>query len=113
MPHKKLQTEKRRWQRIALPIPVFVRGSDELGKEFVEFTAAFNVSRGGALVATRRYLPPAQRVSLQIPQLPFLTAILPQSVVSNIEARVVNVRPTQGSRSHLSGLSFRHPLRAA
>ncbi len=113
MPHKKSRTEKRRWQRIALTMPVFVRGIDELGKEFLEFSTALNVSRGGALLATRRYLQPSTRVSLQIPESPISSAILPQPVVSNIEARVVNTRPTQTRGYHLSGLPFNHPLAAA
>ncbi len=113
VPDRKSRTEKRRWQRIALMMPVFVRGSDELGKEFLEFSTALNVSRGGVLLATRRYLQPSTRVSLQIPESPIPSAILPQPVLSNIAARVVNTRPTQSRGYHLSGLSFSHPLAAA
>ncbi len=110
MPRKKPQAEKRRWQRIALTMPVFVRGIDESGKEFLDFSTVLNMSRGGALLLTQRPLPPSAHVSLQIPQSPIPTAVLPQPVVPEIGARVVNVRPAQDAAFHLCGLSFSHPL---
>ncbi len=110
MPRKKPQTEKSRWQRIALPMPVFVRGIDESGKEFLDFSTVLNVSRGGALLLTQRKLPPFAHVSLQVPQSPVPTTGLPQPVVSDIEARIVDVRPTQDAVFHLCGLAFSHPL---
>jgi PilZ domain-containing protein len=110
VPQANSRTEKRRYQRVALPVPVFVRGTDELGKEFLEFSTALNISRGGALLATRRYLAPSAVISLQIPPPPFPSQSLPQPVVGNLEAKVVQVRPA--NRYHLSGLSFTHPLAA-
>ncbi len=110
MPRKKPQAEKRRWQRIALTMPVFVRGIDESGQEFLEFSTVLNVSRGGALLLTQRHLPPAAHVSLQIPQSPMPATVFPQPVVPQIDARVVNVRPAQDTAFHLCGLSFSHPL---
>lgn len=110
LPQGNSRTEKRRWQRVALPVPVFVRGTDELGKEFLEFSTALNISRGGALLATRRYLAPSAMISIQIPPPPFPSQSLPQPVVGNLEAKVVQVRPA--NRYHLSGLSFTHPLSA-
>jgi PilZ domain-containing protein len=110
VPHVNSRTEKRRYQRVALPVPVFVRGTDEWGKEFLEFSTALNISRGGALLATRRYLAPSAVISLQIPPPPFPSQSLPRPVVGNLEAKVVQVRPA--NRYHLSGLSFIHPLNA-
>ncbi len=107
---KKSRTDKRRWQRIALPMPVFVRGIDESGQEFFDFSAILNVSRGGGLLLTDRHLRPSTRVSLQIPQSPIPATVLPQPVVSNIDARVVNIRPTQAGVYRLCGLSFSHLL---
>jgi PilZ domain-containing protein len=110
LPHANARTDKRRWQRVAIPVPVFVRGIDELGKDFLEFSTALNISRGGALLATRRYLPPASIISLQIPPPPFPSQSLPRPVVGSLEAKVVQVR--QASRYYLSGLSFTTPLAA-
>src|SRR5256885_9174410 len=62
---RKPETERRKWPRLALAIPVFVRSRDEKGKEFLEFATALNVSAGGALVAVRRALPAAAQVLLE------------------------------------------------
>src|SRR6202162_6752833 len=77
---RKPETERRRWTRLPLAIPVFVRSRDEKGKEFLEFATALNVSAGGALVAVRRSLPKAAQVLLEIPSAPLAaTANLPRA----------------------------------
>ena len=53
----KAGNERRKWARLPLAIPVFVRSRDGKGKEFLEFATALNVSAGGMLVAIRRALP--------------------------------------------------------
>ena len=63
-------TERRKWARLPLAIPVFVRSRDEKGKEFLEFATALNVSAGGMLVAVRRSLPPVAQIRLEIPSAP-------------------------------------------
>ena len=63
---RKPETERRKWPRLALAIPVFVRSRDEKGKEFLEFATALNVSAGGALVAVRRSLPLSAQVFLRL-----------------------------------------------
>ena len=62
--------ERRKFQRLPLSIPVFVRGIDEAGKEFLEFATALNISAGGVLLATRRSLPKSASVALEIPVAP-------------------------------------------
>ena len=61
---KKLSPERRRWQRLPLAIPVFIRCQDENGKDILEFATALNVSAGGMLVAVRRMLPDVEQYSL-------------------------------------------------
>src|SRR3954465_4194084 len=63
-------TERRKWTRLPLAIPVFVRSRDGKGKEFLEFATALNVSAGGMLVAIRRVLPPIAQLRLEIPSAP-------------------------------------------
>jgi len=46
---KKLVKERRKWPRLSLAIPVFVRSRDERGKDLLEFATALNVSAGGFL----------------------------------------------------------------
>jgi hypothetical protein len=59
--------ERRQWPRLALAIPVFARGLDRAGNEFLELGTILNVSAGGALFAIYRQLQQGSRVSLEIP----------------------------------------------
>ena len=59
--------ERRRWPRIPLAIPVFVRGPDERGNEILEFSTILNVSAGGVLLAMRKHLRLNSRIWLEIP----------------------------------------------
>ncbi len=100
--------ERRKHQRLPLSIPVFVRGIDQDGKEFLEFATALNISAGGILLATRRSLPKSANLSLEIPVAPLPpNTVSPQSVRS-LKAKLVRV--THGERCHLLGLRFSKPL---
>ncbi len=104
----KAGSERRKHQRLPLSIPVFVRGVDQDGKEFLEFATALNISAGGILLATRRSLPRSSQLSLEIPVAPLPpSSVSPQSVRS-LKARLVRV--THGERCHLLGLKFHRPL---
>lgn len=105
------ETERRRWPRLPLAIPVFVRSRDERGKEFLEFATALNVSAGGALVAVRRSLPLSARISLEIPSAPFAAATVLPKAARTLRARTVRVTHMEGY--HLVGLKFSHPLLGA
>jgi len=102
------QVERRKWPRLPLAIPVFVRSRDKSGKDTLEFATAVNVSAGGALVAVRRSLPLPARVLLEIPSVPTPASDgLPKSF-RNLEARTLRI--THGEGYHLIGLKFAHPL---
>ncbi|HMK28887.1 MAG TPA: PilZ domain-containing protein, partial [Terriglobales bacterium] len=74
MARLRFEKERRKWTRLPLAIPVFVRSRDEKGKDFLEFATALNISAGGALVAVRRALPRTARVLLEIPSAPLAAA---------------------------------------
>ena len=94
----------RRWQRLAISFPVFVRGKDSNGKRFTELATALNVSAGGVLVAARK-LPLCKRFSVEIPTPPgFVTPKLGRV----FEADVVWIEPH--SRFSLVGLRFENPI---
>ena len=100
--------ERRKYQRLPLSIPVFVRGVDQDGKEFLEFATALNISAGGVLLATRRSLPRSTNLSLEIPVAPLPpNTVSPQSV-RTLKARLVRI--THDERCHLLGLKFTRPL---
>jgi len=100
--------ERRRSERLPLGIPVFVRGIDDHGKEFQEFTTAFNISAGGALVATRRYLPASTLISLEIPAAPLPRMATSPVFVRNLPAHPVTV--THSEQCYLVGLKFSKTL---
>jgi hypothetical protein len=105
---RKPEKERRKWTRLPLAIPVFVRSRDEKGKEFLEFATALNVSAGGALVAVRRSLPPTAQVLLEIPSAPLAaTAALPKAA-RTLRARTLRISHAEGY--HLLGLKFSRPL---
>jgi hypothetical protein len=100
--------ERRRWPRLPLAIPVFVRSRLEPEKEFLEFATALNVSAGGMLVAVRRSLPASVEVSLEIPSAPLAAlASLPKSA-RTLRAKVL--RTEHAEAYNLIGLKFSRPL---
>jgi hypothetical protein len=115
--------ERRKWIRLPLAIPVFVRSRDEKGKEFLEFATALNVSAGGMLVAVRRVLPAAlNQIHLEIPSAPVAALALASQVSRNngsrnngwnqvsrnLRAKAVRTIPEDGY--YLLGLKFTRPL---
>jgi hypothetical protein len=106
---KKTPTEeRRRWPRLPLAIPVFVRSRADSDKEFLEFATALNVSAGGMLVAVRRSIPSAAQVSLEIPSAPLGALTELPTVTRNLRAKVL--RTQHGEGYNLVGLKFLRPL---
>jgi len=102
--------ERRRWPRLPLAIPVFVRSrlDQDQDKEFLEFATALNVSAGGMLVALRRSMPSLAEVSLEIPSAPVAAlAALPQAARA-LRAKVL--RTEHAESYNLVGLKFSRPL---
>jgi PilZ domain len=102
------ETENRKWPRLPLAIPIFVRSRDEGGKELLEFATALNISAGGALVAVRRCLPLSAQVLLEIPSAPLVSGNSVPKASRILRARTVRVTHVDGY--HLLGLKFSHPL---
>ena len=100
--------EQRKWARLQLAIPVFVRSKDENGKESLEFATAVNISAGGALVVVRRSLAKSSPVSLEIPSAPIGTGDGIRRSSKAIKAKTVWV--THLHDYHLLGLKFARPL---
>lgn len=102
------QNERRKWARLPLAIPVFVRSQDEQGKESVEFATALNVSAGGMLVAIRRALPAISKISLEIPSAP--EASLTPLTTATRKLLAKSLRSTPADGCYLLGLKFARPL---
>jgi hypothetical protein len=102
------QTERRKWSRLPLAIPVFVRSRDSEGKESLEFATALNVSAGGMLVAVRRILPALAVIQLEIPSAPVSAAALLPRASRDLRAKALRTTPAEGC--YLLGLKFTRPL---
>lgn len=100
--------ERRKWPRLPLAIPVFVRSRDDKGKEFLEFATALNVSAGGMLLAVRRGLPTSAELLLEIPSAPLAALTTLPKASRNLRAKAL--RNSQSTGCHLLGVKFARPL---
>jgi hypothetical protein len=108
VPGRLSKKEKRKWARLQLAIPVFVRTRDGGGKDSLEFATAINISPGGALVVVRRSLPKSSLVSLEIPSAPIGPADGFKTRSRIMQAKAVWV--THLDDYHLLGLKFARTL---
>jgi PilZ domain-containing protein len=99
--------DRRRWERIPVAIPIFVRGSDEQGKEFLDLATAVNISAGGALLAIKRYAALNSEVSLEIPAPPQPSPQVP-SHGQTMEAAIIRIASSR--RGELWAVQFKRPL---
>jgi PilZ domain-containing protein len=101
-------TERRKWSRLPLAIPVFVRSRNREGKEFLEFATALNVSAGGMLVAVRKVFPDLAHIQLEIPSAPVAAVALLPRASRDLRAKALRTTPAEGC--YLLGLKFTRPL---
>ncbi len=102
--------ERRRWPRLPLAIPVFVRSwlDSDARKESLEFATALNVSAGGMLVVLRRALPASAEISLEIPSAPFAALASVPHAAHILPAKIL--RTQLGTSYALVGLKFVQPI---
>jgi len=95
--------ERRRAQRIHVQIPMFVRGTDPTGLEFLDLTKTLDISATGAFLASPRAMRTNQIVNLTIPAPPSPVSTMP-SETPPIQARVRRYSSSHGI--HLLGVEF-------
>jgi hypothetical protein len=98
----------RRSPRIRLQVPVFVRGTDVSGAEFVELTKTLNISATGACITSAHIIRPDQTVYLTIPAPSPASSSLVPSETPPIAAKVL--RQDSAGEMRLFGLEFLRPL---
>ena len=108
MVRKHSESERRKWPRLPLAIPVFVSNHEENGKESLEFATALNVSAGGALIALRRSLPLSAQVVLEIPCAPLTSSNTLPRASRLLKAETLRIVHAEGY--HLLGVKFEAPL---
>ena len=94
--------------RIRLQIPVFVRGADASGSDFIELTKTLNISARGACITSTHLLRTDQLVQLTIPApAPAALSLIP-SETPPIMAKVRRMDTLGDLR--VFGLEFLRPL---
>ena len=104
-------SERREWPRISLPIPVYIRVGTEGDQAVSELTTAVNISAGGLLIATRRYLASGVPLSVEVPPAPFPSSMGLSSSERTFSAK--SVRVVSVENYYLVGIRFDDPLASA
>jgi len=101
-------SKQRRSPRIRLQVPVFLRGQDASGVEFVELTKTLNISAFGACIASTHLLRSDQVVHLTIPTPSPASSGLVPNETPPITAKVLRQQAAGDLR--LFGIEFLRPL---
>ena len=96
--------ERRRSPRIRLQIPMFVRGVDASGAEFLDLTKTLDISATGAFLASSRLLRTDHVVHLTVPAPPSSSSGMVPPETPPMQARIR--RQQTAGDVHLVGLEF-------
>jgi len=103
-----LDDERRRYQRIHLQIPLFIRGKDAQGEQFMELAKTLNISAIGAFVASPRPLTVNGFITLTIPAPSITSSGLVPAGMAPIQARIR--RQQEAGDVYLVGVEFLKPI---
>ena len=100
--------ERRRWDRLPICVPMFVRWTDKQKRKIVEFASALNIGAGGVLLAMYRRAPIGTNLSIQIPSATNANEVPLSGSVSYLIAEVLRVEDRD--KAHLVAARFAVPL---
>ena len=103
-----LYEERRRFQRIHLQVPMFIRGKDAHGDQFLELAKTLDVSGLGAFLTCPRSLGVSEIITLTIPAPSITSSGLIPAGMPPIQARVK--RQQQAGDVYLVGVEFLKPI---
>ena len=83
-----LDEERRRYQRIHLQVPLFIRGKDAQGEQFMELAKTLDISALGAFITCPRALTINGYVTLTIPAPSITSSGLVPAGMPPIQAKV-------------------------
>ena len=83
--------ERRQYYRLPIRVPIFIKGVDKNGDEFVELTHTINVSASGACLVTRRDLAQSADLLVSIPAPVSSDAGSPQEQDFRFPAKVIRL----------------------
>lgn len=100
--------DRRRWNRLNLAIPLFVKGEDIHGRPFTELAVAVDISAGGALVALQNCVSISGRLSVEVPRPP-----IPKDVhfpVGPLKMEAKILRTAKQNSYQVVALQFAKPI---
>jgi len=100
--------ERRRSVRLRLQVPVFLRGNEPNGAEFLDLTKTVNISATGALVLSRRSFHADHLLRITIPVSSEQVSGLVPAETPPIHLRVS--RSVPAGDTHLIAVEFLTPL---
>ena len=103
-----LYEERRRFARIHLQVPMFIRGKDAHAEQFLELTKTLDISGLGALITSPRSLSVNEIITLTIPAPSITSSGLIPAGMAPIQARVK--RQQQAGDVYLIGVEFLKPI---
>lgn len=103
-----LDDERRRFQRIHLQVPLFIRGRDAQGEQFMELAKTLDISAVGAFITSPRPLAINGYVTLTIPAPSITSSGLVPAGMPPIQARVK--RQQEAGDVYLVGVEFLKPI---
>jgi len=98
--------ERRKERRVAVQLPILVRGTSHAGEWFEERTTSLDLCRGGAAFATRHMIDLGASVEINIP--PASWAQQEESEFAT-HGRVVRLAAGQGGAGTIVGVQFTGP----
>jgi hypothetical protein len=103
-----IHEERRGAQRMRLQVPLFIRGNDAHGQQFMELAKALDISPLGALITCPRALTLNGVITLTIPAPSISATALAPTGMPPIQARVK--RQHQVGDVHMVGVEFLEPI---
>lgn len=100
--------ERRRFPRIRLQVPLFIRGFDSHGDQFLELAKTLDISALGAFLTCPRPLALNEVITLTIPAPSITSSALVPAGMPPIQARVK--RQQEAGDVHLVGVEFLKPI---
>ena len=105
---REVSPQTRACSRIRIQIPVFLKGSDATGVDFIELTKTLNISACGACIASSHLLNHNQTVQLTVPAPTSSGSSMVPSETPPIHAKVRRQESLGDLR--VFGLEFLRPL---
>jgi hypothetical protein len=108
VPVRRAYEERRHFPRIHLQVPLFVRGRDAHGEQFLELAKTLDISAAGALLTCQKSLVTNEIITLTIPAPSLTSSALVPAGMPPIQARVK--RQKEAGDVHLVGVEFLKPI---